>query len=89
MIPEYVPLSTEELKSVRSCRAEQDYEMYCEGVQNIGKVVRKCTNRPFQSTLKTATVTGITRNRYTKLWSYTFKEDDSAVEVFRCTLIEE
>lgn len=55
--------------------------------ENIGKKVRKKTNRPFKSQFKVNTIKGITKNPITHKDSYTFEEDDSSVEIFRCEIV--
>lgn len=50
----------------------------------IESVVRKVSGLPFKSGFKTATIKGYMENPYTGRDSYTFEEDDSCVEIFRC-----
>lgn len=53
-------------------------------VLEIGTKVVKLSGNPFKSTFKVNTVNGYTNNPYTDKISYTFYEDDSSVECFRC-----
>lgn len=66
---------------------EHEEIMYNIAVSLIGCVVRKKGNKPFKSTFKHATVTGVVRNPHTNKWAVTFLEDDSCVEVNRLTKI--
>lgn len=50
----------------------------------IGKVVRKRSGKPFKSREKHNTVTGITVAPITQNAGFTFIEDDSIVECWRC-----
>lgn len=54
----------------------------------LGRKVSKQSGRPFKSGEKTATISGYTFNDMTKKLAFTFEEDDSNVECFRCTLID-
>lgn len=58
-------------------------------ILEIGTKVVKLSGKPFKSTLKVNTVKGLTNNPYTDKISYTFNEDDSSVECFRCTEYKE
>ena len=51
----------------------------------IGKQVAKKSKKPFKSGEKVNTVTGVTINEQTGNPAFTFEEDDSNVECFRCT----
>lgn len=53
----------------------------------IGKKVYKKSCSPFKSGEKIATVKGFTINEYTNKISFTFEEDESSVECFRCKLL--
>lgn len=55
----------------------------------IGKKVYKTSDKPFKSTLKIATVKGITANPWTQRPGFTFEEDDSVVECRMCELCVE
>jgi hypothetical protein len=52
----------------------------------IGDIVCKPSNKPFKSTFKVNTVKGFILNPHTKKLSLTFKEDDSNVEAFCCSV---
>lgn len=54
----------------------------------IGRKVVKSSGRPFKSGSKDATISGYTFHERTKKLSFTFLEDDSYVECFRCSLID-
>ena len=51
---------------------------------NIGKVVEKESRKPFKSKNKVNTVKGIVLHPVTNIPAYTFCEDDSCVECWRC-----
>ena len=53
-------------------------------ILEIGTKVVKTSGKPFKSTLKINTVKGLTYNPITGKISYTFYEDESNVECFRC-----
>lgn len=53
-------------------------------ILEVGTKVEKKSRNPFKSTFKVNTVKGYTNNPYTNKISYTFEEDDSNVECFRC-----
>jgi hypothetical protein len=55
----------------------------------IGKKVFKKSCSPFKSGSKIATVKGFVYNDVTAKISFTFEEDDSSVECFRCKVIPE
>jgi hypothetical protein len=50
----------------------------------IGIKVEKVSRKPFKSGLLVNTVKGYSTNPYTGKLCFTFEEDDSAVECFRC-----
>ena len=52
----------------------------------IGRKVKKKTGKPFKSTFKVNTVKDLVINPYTQKIAFTFMEDDSNVECFRCEL---
>ena len=54
----------------------------------VGDKVKKLSGKPFKSTFKVNTVSGFVLNKFTGKASLTFKEDDSDVEIFRCTLAQ-
>lgn len=54
----------------------------------IGKTVRKQSNKPFKSGEKHNTVFGIVTHMPTMRSGFTFFEDDSVVECWRCKLVE-
>lgn len=54
----------------------------------IGLKVRKKTGKPFKSTFKVNTIKGIVKHDITKLYAYTFEEDDSTVEVRCCKIVQ-
>lgn len=53
-------------------------------VAMIGKRVTKLSLRPFKSTHKINTVTGIATNPHTNKMAFTFAEDDSVVDCRNC-----
>lgn len=53
------------------------------------KTDSKFEPKPFKSGLKINTVTGVVRHEQTGGWAFTFAEDDSKVECFRCSLAPE
>lgn len=53
---------------------------------NIGKRVRKISGKPFKSGAKVATVAGVVVHKQMQRPAYTFAEDDSEVECWRCVL---
>jgi hypothetical protein len=55
----------------------------------IGTKVFKKSCSPFKSGEKIATVKGFTRNEHTDKIAFTFEEDESSVECFRCKLLPE
>lgn len=50
----------------------------------IGEKVTKISPKPFKSGSKINTVSGITTNLQTGNLAFTFKEDKSSVEIWRC-----
>ena len=50
----------------------------------IGEKVYKTSGKPFKSTLKIATVKGVTVNPWTLRPAFIFEEDDSVVECRTC-----
>lgn len=52
----------------------------------IGRKVKKLSGKPFKSTLKVNTVKDLIINSHTQKIAFTFVEDDSIVECFRCEL---
>lgn len=50
------------------------------------KTASKCEPKPFKSGLKVNTVKGIAIHDHTTHLAFTFEEDNSAVECFRCSL---
>lgn len=56
--------------------------------ENIGKRVKKTSNRPFKSTFWVNTVKGIVNHPILNILAYTFVEDDSYVECRRCEVVE-
>jgi len=50
----------------------------------IGKRVYKKSGKPFKSTEKVNTVSGVTINPNTNKKAFTFEEDDSIVDCFIC-----
>lgn len=77
----FVPLTEEEQKEIKPRLVLQDVEHYNLGLSMQGMKVCKISGRPFKSTLKVNTCTGVVRNKHTHLWALTFAEDDSTVEV--------
>lgn len=55
----------------------------------IGKTVFKKSLNPFKSGIKTATIKGFVINEQTQRLAFTFEEDDSNVECWRCKLLPE
>jgi len=53
----------------------------------VGMIVVKCSKKPFKSGNKENTVKGITTNEHTQRVAFTFYEDDSNVECFKCKLL--
>lgn len=56
-------------------------------MRNIGSQVVKLTGRPFKSKKKFNTVVGFCSHIQSRHLCYTFLEDDSIVECFRCTSV--
>jgi len=56
--------------------------------QNIGKRVKKISNRPFKSTFWVNTVKGVISHPILNILAYTFVEDESYVECRRCEVVE-
>lgn len=54
----------------------------------IGKVVRKKSGKPFKSKSKQNTVKGIAPSMQPGISGFTFVEDDSIVECWRCTEVK-
>lgn len=54
----------------------------------VGKRVEKKTLKPFKSTFKIGTVKGTCTHPVTGHLCFTFEEDTSYVEAFRCRLYE-
>lgn len=54
---------------------------------NIGKRCMKLTRKPFKSTFKTNTIKGTMSHPVTGRLCYTFEEDESYVECFRCEIV--
>ena len=52
--------------------------------QLIGKSVQKLSGKPFKSGRKVNIVSGIVRQEFTGQPGYTFENDDSVVECWRC-----
>jgi len=52
----------------------------------IGQLVKKRSNKPFKSGNKVNTVKGITTHNETMRLGFTFEDDDSVVECWRCVL---
>lgn len=52
----------------------------------IGSRVEKKTGKPFKSTFKIGTVKGTCQHPVTGHLCFTFEEDESYVEAFRCQL---
>jgi len=50
----------------------------------VGKRVRKKSGKPFKSHLAANTVSGVAPHPQTGRLGYTFREDDSVVECWRC-----
>ena len=55
---------------------------------NIGKRVKKSSNRPFKSTFWINTVNGVINHPTLNIPAYTFVEDESYVECRRCNVVE-
>ena len=55
----------------------------------IGKRVRKRSNKPFKSGEKINTVRGIVSHIGTPNLAFTFNEDDSQVECWRCVVLDD
>lgn len=81
MCNSYIPLTVAETKRMNLRHVRTDYSMWEYACSMIGKKVLKHSGKPFKSTLKTNTCTGIIRNPNTNLWALTFAEDDSVVDV--------
>lgn len=77
----FVELTEEQKDKMPQRLVNEDLEHYNLGIIMIGKKVEKRSGRPFKSTLKVNTCTGIVRNEHTNLWALTFEEDCSTVEV--------
>lgn len=56
---------------------------------NIGKRVKKSSNRPFKSTFWMNTVKGVINHPTLNIPAYTFFEDESYVECRRCEVVNE
>lgn len=52
----------------------------------IGKKVFKTSGKPFKSQFKVNTVKGVTTNPHTNFPAFTFEEDDSVVDAWKCEL---
>ena len=52
----------------------------------IGKSVVKKSGKPFKSGSKVNTVKGLVENPHTGLEAFSFKEDDSIVDIRQCEL---
>lgn len=63
----------------------QEIEIW-RGWAALGLKVRKPSGKPFKSGSKVNTITGMSEHFVTKLPTFTFAEDDSQVECFRCML---
>ena len=59
-----------------------------EAVLNIGKRVRKVSNRPFKSRHKINTIKGVVNHPILFIPAYSFEEDKSIVECRRCIIME-
>jgi hypothetical protein len=55
---------------------------------NIGKRVKKSSNRPFKSTFWINTVKDVVNHPTLNIPAYTFVEDESYVECRRCEVVE-
>jgi hypothetical protein len=55
----------------------------------ISRKVRKRSNKPFKSGNKVNTVSDMLFSRELNKWVFTFVEDKSSVECWRCLLVEE
>ena len=72
---------------VRWTRAKQPTQLRIhDSMECIGKRVYKRSRKTFKSKLKVNTVTGVTVNKFTGKEAFTFKEDDSIVDVWQCQL---
>lgn len=56
--------------------------------ENIGKRVKKSSNRPFKSTFWMNTVKSVINHPTLNIPAYTFFEDESYVECRRCEVVE-
>lgn len=59
-------------------KTKSNYDSY------IGKQVAKKSKKPFKSGSKVNTITGVITNTQTGNPAFTFQEDDSNVECWRC-----
>lgn len=50
------------------------------------KTTSKFTPKPFKSGLQVNTVTGVVKHPFTPHLAFTFAEDESTVECFRCSI---
>jgi len=70
-------------------KSSQKYDAAEVFAPNIGKRVKKKSNKAFKSGEKINTVTGIIINKELgNVACYTFAEDETWVECFRCVLAE-
>lgn len=53
------------------------------------KTTSKFSPKPFKSGFKVNTVTGVVQHPFTPHLAFTFAEDDSKVECFRCSIAPE
>ena len=67
---------------------DDDKNTFDYGCSCIGKKVKKKSNRPFKSTNKINTIKGVLRNNNTKLWAFSFVEDDSCVDIKQITVLD-
>jgi len=63
-------------------------DIFIEFEVNVGKRVKKKSNRPFKSTFYINTVKGLTNHPILNIPAYTFVEDDTYVECRRCEVVE-
>lgn len=62
------------------------YAMVGQRVWKNPKTTSKFMPKPFKSGLQVNTVTGVVQHPYTPNLAFTFAEDESTVECFRCSI---
>lgn len=71
----------------REYMRQEDFMIWKENHNNIGKIVEKRSGNPFKSGLYYATVKTCERNPYSGLWGFTFEEDESIVDIKQLKLV--